>query len=153
MEGDILMAQNFIVEVRDNTHLIEDIPQIQENVVKLTGLQLENILGQGPPTGVTPKDTGHLAGSWRKTEERNKVVMSTSAKYAEYLNEGTGIYGPRDKPIVPVRKKALKWNGKGGTFIRRSVKGIEGRHFVEEAVKRLDSKMPNVLQQAVDKVG
>lgn len=146
------MAQNTVVTVRDNTHLIEDIPKIQDNVVKLTGSELEGLLREGPPTGVTPVDEGHLAGSFRKTESRNKVVMSTSAKYAEYLNEGTGVYGPRGQPIRPVKKKALKWSGKDGTFIRKSVKGIKGRHFIEEAVKQLDTKMPAVLQQAVNKV-
>lgn len=145
------MSQNMGVELHDNTRLVEDIPRIQKNVVRLTGLRLEKLLRHGEPEGVTPKDTGHLASSFRKTESREKIIMSTSAKYAEYLNEGTGVYGPRGQVIKPTNKKALAWGGKNGNFVRKSVKGIKGRHFVEKAIQRLDEKMPSILQQAVSK--
>ena len=62
------------------------------------------------------------------------------------------MYGPYRRRITPVKKKVLSDFRSGGTFVAKSTRGIEGRHFVEAAVDDLESKMPNILQQAVNKL-
>lgn len=69
----------------------------------------------------------HLRDSWAVS---SGVLGSKSIynrmPYAYYLAKGTGIYGPRGRPITPVEKKAMSFYY---SFIRRwvvlrSVKGI-----------------------------
>ena len=66
--------------------------------------------------------------------------------YAEYVHEGTGIYGPKGTPIVPVTKKALKfkWDGPGGAVrskdkrgyvFAKSVKGQKANPFLARALR------------------
>lgn len=142
---------NFMIIVDDHTHLDEQIPQLKKNLIKLTGTQLESLLKQSPPAGHTPVDEGHLAGAWTKQESNDKIVMTNSAKYAVYVNEGTGVF-VGSGPIRPNKAKVLHWE-KGGThYFARSIKGQKGQHFVEAAVKDLESKIPSLLQQASSKL-
>lgn len=41
-------------------------------------------------------------------------VIGTTVFYAPYLEMGTGLYGPRNRPIVPVKARALRFPA-GGT--------------------------------------
>lgn len=50
--------------------------------------------------------------------------------YGRFVNDGTGIFGQYKTPIVPKNKKALKTP----YGLRKSVKGMEGRHFVEKGL-------------------
>ncbi len=143
---------NFVVIVDDNTHIEEQIPQIQKNFINLAGQGLENKLKQGPPAGFTPVDEGHLSGAWTTRKTENQIVSTNSAEYAVYQNEGTGVFGPSHRAITPKKAKALHWE-KGGThYFAKSVKGVKGKHFVEKATKAVESEIPNYLQQAVNKV-
>lgn len=40
-------------------------------------------------------------------------VVGTTTMYAPFLEFGTGLYGPRNRRIVPVRAKALRWAAGG----------------------------------------
>ncbi len=64
----------------------------------------------------------------------NKGTLRITAPYGRWVNEGTGIYGPYGKKIVPRNAKALKTP----YGPRKSVKGMEGRRFVEKGVADLD---------------
>jgi len=143
---------NFVVIVDDQTHLEQQLPQLQENIIDLTATELESKLKQGPPNGFTPVDEGHLTGAWSTQKSSNGVQMTNSAEYAVYQNEGTGVFGPRGRMITPVNARVLHWE-KGGThFFARSVKGVEGKHFVEKSLDAVEEKMPSILQQAVNKI-
>jgi hypothetical protein len=150
--GKGLMSMSFTVIIKDDIHLEEQIPQLQSNIIKLSGTQLETLLKQSPPNGHTPVDEGHLAGAWTKKESQERIVMTNSAEYAVYVNEGTGVYGPRSRRITPVNAKVLHWEKGGTQYFAKSVKGIKGKHFVEAAVKDMEGKLPNILQQAVNKL-
>jgi hypothetical protein len=92
------------------------------------------------------------------------VEVGTNLHYARYVEEGTGIFGPKRRKITPVTAKALAWRsmggqagpaakliamgiGKRGGKIRhkkqgdlymnfaRSVKGMPGWHYMEKAFK------------------
>ena len=142
---------NFMVIVDDNTHLEEQLPQLQKNIISLTCTKLEKLLKDDPPEGHTPADEGHLAGAWTKQESQDKVVMTNSAQYAVYVNEGTGVFHGGSR-ITPKSQKVLHWE-KGGThYFAKSIAGQPGQHFVEAALEDLESKMPNILQQAVNKL-
>lgn len=44
------------------------------------------------------------------------VRVGTNVKYAVYVHEGTGLYGPKHTLIRPKSKKALKWKAKKGSI-------------------------------------
>ena len=62
------------------------------------------------------------------------VRVGTNVRYSGWVHDGTGIYGPRHKPITPVTKKALKFRGRSGVVIVRSVKGMKPNHFLVDAL-------------------
>lgn len=104
-----------------------------------------------------PVDEGRLRSSidYTVTATDGKVRMTCGSPlaYARYVHDGTGIYGPHATPIVPVTAKALKFEaravfagrrgptrqpkGKGSTVFAKSVKGMEGRPFLSDAMEEV----------------
>jgi hypothetical protein len=62
------------------------------------------------------------------------VRVGTSLHYARYVHDGTGLYGPRHRPIRPTRRKALAFSGGTGTVIVASSSGQRGTKFLSEAL-------------------
>ncbi|QDH93515.1 tail assembly chaperone [Gordonia phage Verity] len=96
-----------------------------------------------------PVDEGTLRNSIEYvvdvTTRRAHVTIGSPLPYARYIHEGTGIYGPRGTPIVPVSREALKFQVKGSGGKRRgrdapwvfakSVKGIPPNPFLVDALE------------------
>ena len=113
------------------------------------------------------RDTGILAASIEPTVNvYGRLVVGrvgSPLEYARYLHEGTGIYGPKGKPIVPVTAKALRFKpgrmigplpaGQRGTspedrgewVFARSVKGIPPHPFLVEALERISPYPVRIL--------
>lgn len=76
-----------------------------------------------------PRDTGALAASIEATLRtygalQLKGRVGSRLHYASYHMTGTGIYGPKKRPIRPVTKKVLRFKpGRGGGPSRRGVGG------------------------------
>lgn len=84
-----------------------------------------------------------------------RVRIGSSLAYARYVHEGTGIYGPRRRPIVPVTAKALKFEPgrsmgprrrgasagargrRGGPVFAASVKGSPPNPFLADALEEV----------------
>ena len=114
-----------------------------------------------------PKKTGTLIRSIRVDDvnEREQTATvragSTTGKigYAQFVEFGTGIYGPRRTPIVPVRRKALRFpragaatrlsgnltsaqqRAGGGYAFAKSVKGRKATPYLIPAVKDVVDKL------------
>lgn len=79
--------------------------------------------------------------------------------YARFVEEGTGIYGPNRRPIVPVRAKFLRFPAKGadvrqtgsltkaqqraggGWVFKKSVLGRKATPFLKPAVERAGNEL------------
>lgn len=63
--------------------------------------------------------------------------VGTNLKYATYVHEGTGIYGPKHTPIVPRNGRFLVFTPRGSsvTVFARSVRGVPPRPFLREALE------------------
>lgn len=90
---------------------------------------------------LAPADTGALRGSIRtsyETSEREvNAYVYTNLDYAEYVHEGTGIYGPRGRPIRPRRGRYLVFPGRtGGMVFAREVQGQRPQPFLRRALER-----------------
>jgi hypothetical protein len=88
-----------------------------------------------------PVDTGRLRSSLKKrvVSSGGKIVaeVSTNVKYAVYVHEGTGIYGPRRRLITPQRGAVLVFTPRGAArpvFVR-SVRGVKPRPFLRDALR------------------
>lgn len=84
------------------------------------------------------------------------VVVGYQTAYALFQHEGTGIFGPTGKPIVPVEKKALSWVGKDGVRrFAKSVKGVRPRKFLEGPARRLskDGTLGRIVAEYVKEHG
>lgn len=125
---------------------IVDLDKLSENIVSLAGTKLQGILKENSPV-----DKGHLYGAWSKKQSKNIVTITNSAKYARYVNEGTGVYG-RGSPIKPVNAKILHWQKNGTDFFAHSVKGQKGKKFVEKSFKEFEGQVSDILAQAMSKL-
>jgi hypothetical protein len=87
-----------------------------------------------------PVNTGRLRASISaklvKFGGNLAVLVGTNVSYAGYQHEGTGIYGPRGTPIVPVKSKYLRFKPKGSTqFVyAKEVRGSMPTFFLKRAL-------------------
>ena len=76
--------------------------------------ELENYAkGHKPWTDRTGHATQGLHAGVDENENEFELFLSHSMKYGEYLEQGTGVYGPKGQPfeIKAKIKKALSWAG------------------------------------------
>lgn len=69
-------------------------------------------------------------------------------RYAPYVHEGTGLFGPLRRRIVPKVKRALRWVGKSGQAIfARSTAGQQPNPFLDRAFKRLRAESDRLIDK------
>lgn len=88
--------------------------------------------------------TGALSGSlFARVVHRNGLPIGqvgTPLRRGFWLDQGTGIYGPRRQRIVPKRAKYLRWTTRTGRVVfARSVKGIKPTKFLRNSLNVLKS--------------
>lgn len=97
-----------------------------------------------------PNVTGNLRNSILNSAVHRRgdkyVIEISMVKYGRFVNEGTGIFGATKKRIFPVQSKAL--NTPYGP--RKSIKGMEGRRFVEEGLSRVmrSGELVQIIEKA-----
>ncbi|MGG7195125.1 hypothetical protein [Clostridium butyricum] len=63
------------------------------------------------------------------------VYLAPGTEYGEWLEKGTGIYGPTGKKIVPVKGNILSWvDGNGKRWFAKSVKGIKPMPILKDTL-------------------
>lgn len=100
----------------------------------------------GGSTGSGPKrvDTGVLRSTIyaELVTERGdlRVRVGSRVRYAYWVHEGTGIYGPRKARIYPKRAAYLRWKNKAtGKYVyARSTKGMKPNRFLVNALPAAD---------------
>lgn len=101
---------------------------------------------------LAPVDNGTLKNSitMQITSEAGELVarVGTNIKYARFVHDGTGLYGPRKQVIRPRQAKALRWKvgavvGAPGRASKRTVgyafakfvRGSKPNPFLRNALK------------------
>lgn len=108
------------------------------------GLRVEsqakrNISGVGG-TGPKRVDTGRLRASIATVLVNRgglpAVLVGTNVEYARYVHDGTGIYGPRRRPIRPVTHRFLRFKPKGSNryVYAKQVRGMRPNPFLAKAL-------------------
>ena len=96
-----------------------------------------NLGGIGGPKRV---DTGRLRASINTQlvtrDGQPAVLVGTNVRYARWVHDGTGIYGPRGRRITPKSHKRLRFRPKGSRkFVyARSVAGMRPNPFMKNAL-------------------
>lgn len=84
-------------------------------------------------------DTGKFRSSVQVTllyeGSTPKVRVGTRDRRARWIHDGTGIYGPHRQRIVPVYRKALRFQAGGKTVFARSTKGMRANPFLRDALQ------------------
>jgi len=120
--------------------------QIHHNVVQTilvspNGAVMRDMLRRGLRVQARAKqlvrvDTGRLRSSITVQMLPGRVIIGTNVSYAIYVHEGTGIYGPRKRPIHPVNGRYLVWTPRGATrpVFAREVRGSPPNPFLRDAL-------------------
>lgn len=77
----------------------------------------------------------------------NTIYLAHGTEYGGWLEEGTGIYGPTGRKIVPVDKKILSWvDANGKRHFAKSVKGIKPMPILHDT---LNSNKENIANKII----
>lgn len=95
----------------------------------------------------SPVDHGLLKSWFIDSIDDSEAHIKTPAKYASYVNDGTGPY-----VIEPVHAKALYWEGADHPVKRVHHPGITGRHFVEDSIDDVNGRLDEYFLKALSEV-
>lgn len=94
----------------------------------------------------SPVDHGRLQGSWSIFNRTNETrTIKSSANYAEYVNRGTGLYGPFKQKIYPKNGKYLSFIYKGKRIAVPWTRGMKPRRFVEKSIESTERRIDEFL--------
>ena len=143
------MAKPFEVVVSgEAVDLVPNVNRALDKAVELMGIDVwGNVIRE------VPTDEGVLGGSFEldRTGQREWTI-STNVKYANFVNEGTGINGPAGRRITPKRASVLVFKWLGKTWYRRSVAGQKPNKYADRAVKLSASRAKEFADIAVREV-
>lgn len=164
----------------------DDFKQIGRDVAKAVDYATEYTAQDlwGNMAEESPVDHGRLAGSWQlQRQARLQWMVYTAVKYAAAVYTGTGIYGPKKKPIVSskpgrtiraknaqalrfevggqvIYRKSVKqpraplvFESRGKTVYAMSIKGQRPNRYIDRAVNRTNARLDEFAQMGIRKAG
>ena len=136
------------VDISKLDKLGEKMPEIRKEGLKNVALDMVSTLDKNSPI-----DQGVLH-KWAIVEHSDdEYKIRSPAHYAEYVNDGTGIYGKNHTPIVhPTIGKKFAFQVGGKMVYTNIIKGQVGQHFVEKSVSEVTPRIPNRFKTAIEKV-
>ena len=138
---DIPNIQNIMALYRQAPDIVTP---ILVNTLKQSEILMGSVTGQN-----VPYMTGGLVKSFIPTPVTElSYTWGPNVKYALWVEQGTGIYGPSGARIVPVTAKALAWTSGGTQFIRKSIAGMQGRRYMERIVAAAAPQLAQLFQRA-----
>lgn len=96
-----------------------------------------------------PAKTGTLRRSVNLRLFNIGVEVGPNSKYASWVHNGTGIFGPYGTPIVPKKAKVLAFKVGGKMIFARSVKGQPANPFVQRTIDSTEGKVNDIFNQVL----
>ena len=96
----------------------------------------------------TPKDTGAGAKAYKIKKSDNQHIISNDTEYLPWVNDGTGIYGPRRQRITPKTANFLHFHWRGREWYLKSVRGQRPQRFVEVSMIEIERSVPQAVMIA-----
>ena len=135
------------LDIKEMGNVLDNIDTLGEKIVNNVATDLlSNVKRE------SPVDHGRLQGSWTIfKDEPTQATIGTSANYAEYVNSGTGIYGPHKTPIVhPTIGEKFAFQVNGKMVYTNIIKGIKPRRFVEKSMERTSNRIPELVIHSIN---
>lgn len=106
----------------------------------LEGVICPTLVNQAKNKAYWKDRTGHarqnINGGVTGNLSEFELYLAHGTEYGEWLEKGTGVYGPTKRPIVPVQAKILSWvDTDGQRHFAKSVKGIKPMPILEDTLK------------------
>jgi hypothetical protein len=103
------------------------------------------LLSVAEAKGLVPVRTGNLRRTIRVgpvTAKSARVLAggTRSVGYARYVEEGTGIYGPKGQPIRPKKARMLSWKSGGKRVFAKSVRGRKATPYLVPGIRAAIAK-------------
>lgn len=135
------------LEINEINNILDNIDGLSEKIVNNVATNLWGNLRQESPI-----DHGRLRGSWSIFDDGpNQKTVKSSANYAEYVNIGTGIYGPYKTPIVhPTIGKKFAFQVNGRMVYTNIIKGIKPNPYVERSMERTQNRIPELVIKSIN---
>lgn len=96
----------------------------------------------------TPKDSGAGAKAYKIKKSDNQHIISNDTEYLPWVNDGTGIYGPRRQRITPKTANFLHFHWRGREWYLKSVRGQRPQRFVEVSMIEIERSVPQAVMIA-----
>lgn len=97
----------------------------------------------------SPVQTGYLK-KWFPTKKSDLLYRIRSpAHYVGFVNDGTGIFGPKKSPIYSSKVgKPLVFKANGQTIMVKSIRGQKGQKFVEKSINAVEPNIERLFIRA-----
>lgn len=138
------MPISISVEGADNLKMKERIREIIKKGTSYTTQELIRSLKSNSPVR-----TGYLK-KWFPTKKSDLMyTVKSPAHYVGFVNDGTGIYGPRKTPIYSKKAGApLVFQANGGIVAVKYIRGQKGQKFVERSIEETGPKVERLFIRA-----
>jgi len=136
------------VDVSKLQGLTDKVPLIQERGLEYASQSMIRSLMLNSPV-----DTGLLRQWFAEDIGTDEVHIRSPAKYARFVNDGTGPIFPSGKALK--FKPGKKWNGpvgKDGFVFLKYSKGQPGQHFVEKSIDEVKPQLQGFFIKAIREV-
>ena len=140
------------LDIKEMGNVLDNIDTLGEKIVTNVAIDLQANMKTATYEGKPIVDHGRLAGSWTIFDEGPlEKTVASSANYADYVNSGTGIYGPYKTPIVhPTIGKKFAFQVNGKMVYTNIIKGIKPRRFVERGMEKTSNRIPELVIQSIN---
>lgn len=148
------MALEFKVEVVGLDSLLADVRRAGGNAKPLVTAALSNAAGKIQSTAreKAPHRTGNLQRSILKEISYPEATVSVNEKYGLWVEQGTGLYGPRGQRITPRSAKVLAWSTDGGMAFARWTRGMRARPYFKPAIEATREYVRSQFSQVTDRL-
>lgn len=129
-------------------NISQHIPEIRKKGLKYAGQgMIRNLMIN------SPVDHGLLKQWFVANQSDDEIEIRTPAKYAPFVNDGTGIYGPYKTPIYSKTiGKPLAFQVGGKMVYTKMIRGQRGQKFVEKSIEQTQDKLAGYFIKAVREV-
>ena len=136
------------VNSKNLKNLGESMKEIKKKGLSYTSQGMIRNLGKNSPV-----DHGLLRKWYPYSVSDSEVKIRSPAYYVKFVNDGTGIYGPRHTPIVhPSIGKKFAFEAGGKMIYTNIIKGQKGQHFVERSIEETRKQLKNYYIKAIHEV-
>lgn len=126
-------------------NISQKIPEIRKKGLNYTGQGMLRHLKINSPV-----DQGVLKSWFFSKVTDDEIEIKTPAKYATFVNDGTGIYGPHKTPIYSKTiGKPLAFQVGGKMVFVKMIRGQKPQKFVEKSISQTEEKLAGYFIKAV----